>query len=218
MSRTRDIILEERAFFVATLKGLKTSEWQVPTLCDGWDVEDLAAHLIVRERGSLLARAGIVLPFLHHKHDAAIRLMKHRPHAELIVLLAKPPAWVPRLGANVIEFFVHNEDLLRGGLGRRREISSELEAKLSDFVPQLARFAFRRVTGPLEFSLRDESSGHELTRRIGRAADGKYVHLEIAGTSPELILLMMGRGRHARVKVSGDPEAKDLYKLADIGV
>lgn len=218
MSRTRDLVIAEREYFVSTLKSLKSRDWLVPTLCDGWTAEDLAAHLIVRERGNLIARAGIVLPFLHHKHDAAVKMMKHRPHAELIVLLSKPPAWVPRLRANIIEFYVHNEDLLRGGLKRRREVSAELEAALSSFVPMLARFAFRRVTGPLEFVLRDESSGQEITRRKGKTKAGEYVHLEIAGPSTELILLMMGRGRHAKVKVSGSHEARDLYRLADIGV
>lgn len=72
----KDIILAERAFFVKTLKGLKQSEWRADTLCAGWDVEDLAAHLIVRERGNIPARAGIVVPF--YTTSMMLRLRKRK--------------------------------------------------------------------------------------------------------------------------------------------
>lgn len=213
----KDIILAERAFFVETLKGLKKAEWQADTLCAGWNVEDLAAHLIVRERGSMTARAGIVMPFLHHKHDAAIVKMKQIGHKKLIEKLEQPPAWVKRLPFNVIEFYVHNEDLLRGKLGRSRVVSDELEAALSGFVPQLARFAFRRVSGGFRLVIHDESSGETHERSIGKQVAASP-ELEISGRAGELILLFMGHGKHAKVRVAGSDEAKRLYRLADVGV
>ena len=213
----KDIILAERAFFVKTLKGLRQSEWRADTLCAGWDVEDLAAHLIVRERGNIPARAGIVVPFLHHKHDAAITKTKRIGHEKMIAQLEKPPVWVKRLPFNVIEFYVHNEDLLRGKLGRSRVISVELEAALSEFVPQLARFAFRRVSDGFRLVIHDESSGETHEKSVGKCSEVSP-ELEISGRAGELILLFMGRGKHAKVKSSGTDEAKRLYRLADIGI
>ncbi|WP_240930613.1 maleylpyruvate isomerase family mycothiol-dependent enzyme [Isoptericola sp. BMS4] len=35
----------ERAALVADLRGLAPEQWRGPTLCDGWDVEEVVAHL-----------------------------------------------------------------------------------------------------------------------------------------------------------------------------
>jgi uncharacterized protein (TIGR03085 family) len=211
------IILSERQFFVETLKGLKPAEWRTSTLCAGWNVEDLAAHLIVRERGGLVARLGIVLPFLHHKHDASIRKTKQKSHNELIKILAEPPFWVKRFPFNVIEFFVHNEDLLRGELKRKRVLSDELEQALSGYVPQLMRLAFRKVSGGFDLVVHDETVGAVYRRHFGSVAES-MPELELTATAGELVLLFAGRGRHAKVRVSGSAEAKRLYAIADIGL
>ncbi len=213
----KDIILAERTFFVETLKGLTEKDWRVSTLCAGWTVEDLAAHLIVRERGSMLARAGIVLPFLHHKHDSAIIKTKQIGHEQMIAKLEQPPVWAKRLSFNVVEFYVHNEDLLRGKLRRSRVLSDELEMALSEFVPQLMRFAFRRVTGSFGLVVHDESSGETHTRQLGKTTSG-MPELELSGRAGELVLLFMGRGKQAKVQASGTEAAKRLYELADVGI
>lgn len=214
----RTIIEAERQFFVDTLAKLTSKQWQAQTLCDGWDIEDLAAHLLVRERGGLLARSGIVLPFLHHQHDAAIVKMKSIGHAELIRRLSKPPAWVPRLGFNVIEFFVHNEDLLRGDLHRTRKLSPELEAALSGYLPTLARFAFRRVVGPFVLIMHDTAADEVHEQVIGRGQSVDLPELRLEGPPGEFVLLFMGRGRHAKLKLEGDRAAREIYKVADVGV
>lgn len=214
---TQDIILSERQFLVETLKELKSVEWRANTLCVGWTVEDLAAHLIVRERGGLAARVGIVLPFLHHKHDAAILKTKQKSHAELIKILDTPPFWVKKLAFNIIEFFVHNEDLLRGELKRKRVLSDGLEQALSRYVPQLMRLAFRKVSGGFDLIVRDETTGEAYHRHIGRTAE-RVPELELSGSSGELVLLFMGRGKQANVRVAGTAEAKRLYAVADVGL
>ena len=50
----------ERAALVSTFRTLTPDS---PTLCDGWDARDLAAHLVVRER-RLDAAPGILIPAL----------------------------------------------------------------------------------------------------------------------------------------------------------
>lgn len=214
---SKDIIVAERQFLVSTLRGLSDKQWCGATLCAGWTVEDLAAHLIVRERGGLIARAGIVLPFLHHKHDQAIERTKHKNHDELIRILEKPPVWVKYLPFNLIEFYVHNEDLLRGELARPRVISDELEAALSGFIPSLLGLAFRRVRGGFSLVVHDESLDRTHHKIIG-ASQANMPELELSGGSGELVLLFLGRGKQARVRVAGSKEARRLYEVADVGL
>ncbi|QQS27016.1 maleylpyruvate isomerase family mycothiol-dependent enzyme [bacterium] len=213
----RDVILAERQFLVKILQGLTNKQWRGDTLCAGWTVEDLAAHLIVRERGSILARAGIMLPFLHDYHDGAIKNMKQMSHVDMIERLSHPPGWVKRLSYNVVEFYVHNEDILRGDLKQARVPSDELEWALSGFVMQLGRFAFRRVEGGFWLIIHDESSGSVHEWQVGKKSQN-MPELDISAPVGELTLLFMGRGRHARVDVRGSEEAKRLYRLADVGV
>lgn len=214
----REVILAERAFLVDTLRGLQARQWQAETLCAGWTIEDLAAHLLVRERGGILARSGIVLPFLHHRHDAAIVKMKHNSHEELLRRLEKPPAWIPLLSFNVIEFYVHNEDVLRGGLQRTRKLSDELESALSDFVPVLSKLAFRRVVGSFRLVMHDTVADQIHEQVIGRGAATELPELRLEGPPGEFIMLFMGRGRQARLKQEGDRSAREIYKVADIGL
>lgn len=37
---------DERADLLALLGGLSTEQWDAPTLCSGWTVRDVAAHVI----------------------------------------------------------------------------------------------------------------------------------------------------------------------------
>ncbi len=215
----RQAILAERQYCVETLRGLKQSEWLAMTLCDGWTIEDLAAHLIVRERGGLGARAGIVLPFWYSKHEIAIQQMKHIGHKQLIHRLAKPPAWIPLFGPNLVEFYIHNEDVLRGELKRKRQLPELVEQELASFVPLLSRFAWRRVEGAFRLVLHDSFTNEVHEQVIGRAHHGVDVpELRLTGRPGEFLLLFMGRARAARLQVEGDMAARRIYEAADIGV
>src|SRR5687768_16938237 len=91
-----------------------------PTLCEGWETHDLAAHLVVRERRPQ-AVPGLVVPALHPLTAALERRMRRTSYDELLALLRSgPPAWSPlglpgRLydSGNLHEFFVHHEDVRR---------------------------------------------------------------------------------------------------------
>lgn len=218
MNQTAEIILSERQYLIHILKKLTSRQWQYSTLCEGWAIEDLAAHLIVRERGNPLARAGIVLPFLHQFHDSAILKKKAQGHEEMIKQLASPPRWVPRLSFNIIEFFVHNEDVLRGQLNQQRNLDEELEIALAGFIPALSRFAFRRLKVAINITLKDERTLEEYVHHCGPMVGRTALELEILGRSGELVLLLNGRGSSAKVKVSGSPQALEAYRLSDIGM
>jgi len=51
--RVAALTATQRQATVAVLEGLSNTEWQQPTLCEGWTVADLAAHLSMSFRVSL---------------------------------------------------------------------------------------------------------------------------------------------------------------------
>lgn len=139
---------------------LDTAGPDAPTLCAGWDVQDLAAHLVMRDgHVDLLASRRIPKPGAHFRGEAAAETVLN--FDELVERVAAgPPRWSPaRLGVvddamNTLEFFVHAEDVLRAGPeapSERRETSPAVQAKLwsvasTTLFPAAARTEHRRVT------------------------------------------------------------------------
>jgi uncharacterized protein (TIGR03083 family) len=56
-----ELAVEERADLVALLSSLTEQEWQTPSLCEGWRVRDVAAHVISYD---VLSRSATVLRFV----------------------------------------------------------------------------------------------------------------------------------------------------------
>lgn len=107
---------DERAALAHTLAG---SDLHGPTLCEGWDVLDLAAHLVSRERQPV-SSLGLVSPALGFLTDRARRREASRGLAAVVERFRRGP--VPVLGtlpaavedrANLAEFVVHHEDVRR---------------------------------------------------------------------------------------------------------
>ena len=210
------LILGERMYLAKLLRGLTDKQWRAATLCEGWDIEDLVAHIIVRDRGPLLARAGIVMPALHSHHEAAIRAQKQASHQILIDKIEHIPWWGKKLSFNVIEFFVHNEDILRAKLKRRRDVSDELYTGLAALLPGIARLALRKFDAKIRVTLVDAVTGELIVARSGRGADSH--ELTLTAEAPEFVMLFMGRGRVADITVDGDHAALEAYKHAQIGL
>ena len=90
-----------------------------PTLCEGWVTLDLAAHLVVRERQPL--RGGLAILGGDRFAGLESRLLagaKKRGFEALVERMrgGPPLAWrIPglRKAANLIEWFVHHEDVRR---------------------------------------------------------------------------------------------------------
>ena len=100
-----------------------------PTLCEGWRSRDLAAHIVLRERRPD-AVAGAFLPSLAQHTQRVQDTYAEGSWAGLVDLVREgPPGWSPsRVPAvddavNLLEFYVHHEDLLRAvwGPGYGRE-------------------------------------------------------------------------------------------------
>ncbi len=174
------------------------------TLCQGWNADDLAAHLIVRERQPLAA-PGIALggPFARYTARAMDRLIERHDFEELVGLVRSGP---PRLlrpadGAmNLVEFFVHHEDLRRG--------STEVEPRadivaLEDALWSQSRRRLKLLTrrlSDLDLTLSDPLRGD---KHLG----GGDRPVTMVGSIGEITLYLFGRRGAARVDLVGDPAA-----------
>src|SRR5580700_6921132 len=112
---------DERAALCALLddKGPKA-----PTLCEGWATLDLAAHLVLRERrpdAGVGMRGG---PMARYTASVQHRLAERVPYPRLVDMVRSGPPRLSMFGlpgvderANLVEYFVHHEDVRRGEPG-----------------------------------------------------------------------------------------------------
>jgi uncharacterized protein (TIGR03085 family) len=189
-----------------------------PTLCEGWDTRDLAAHLVIRERRPDLS-AGRIVPFLHSHLVQEQRAMALGDFTALVSQVRMgPPAWnpmrLPRLDelTNLIEFYVHFEDVRRAQPEwQPRELPADKRAALWIGMRRSARLMFRRVpTGIVLIA-----PGH------GRyAAKLPDVHgtVILRGRPEELVLYAYGRTSAAQVELEGDADDIAALQQARLGI
>ncbi len=178
-----------------------------PTLCSPWLTRDLAAHLVVRERRPDVS-AGIWLPALAGRAEQVQDRYAAWEWPRLVEQVRSgPPAWSPASLArldevlNTAEFFVHHEDVLRGGPGwTARELPSDLEAALWRIACTIARLRFLRAR--VGIVLVAPPFGR---RQVHAMTDlGTVV---VKGPPGELLLYSFGRRDVAQVDVSGAEQA-----------
>ncbi|RKE18603.1 TIGR03085 family metal-binding protein [Streptomyces sp. TLI_171] len=182
------------------------------TLCAGWAVRDLAAHLVVRE-GRPDAAVGIRVRGLAGYTGRVQGKVAGRPFGELVKSFRSgPPAWSPfnlpgvDEAANLVEFFVHAEDVRRAGEFEPEAVAAELAEALWRRVPMVARFGDAKAPVSLRLVHPD---GREVTvRRKGAAT------VTVTGEPGELVLFLYGRGARAAVVAEGAAEA--VARLAEV--
>lgn len=178
-----------------------------PTLCSPWLTRDLAAHLVVRDRRPDVS-AGIWVPGLAARAE---QVQSGYAAWEWPRLVAKvrsgPPVWSPASLArvdeliNTAEFFVHHEDVLRGGPSwSARGLPTDLERALWSIVSKTAvlKFSRARVGVVLVAPLYGRRQVHAMTD-LGTVV--------VKGTPGELLLYSFGRREVAAVDLSGPEEA-----------
>ena len=178
-----------------------------PTLCEGWDTRDLAAHLVVRERRPD-ATPGVAVPALAGWTERVQSGYAERPYDELVELVRSGPG---RLSAfalpgmdkffNTTEYVVHHEDVRRAQPGwTPRELPRKVQDTLWQVVRSRAVLAFRKTGAGVVLRRSDAP------RSTVVAAKGEPV-ATVTGEPLELLLYVFGRREHAVVEVGGDPEA-----------
>ena len=187
-----------------------------PTLCQGWTTQDLAGHLVVRERRPDAAGGMFIKPLaarlakVHGEYSA-------RPYAELLELIRTGPPPLSLFGipgadeaANTVEYFVHGEDVRRA---QREWVPRVLDAEFADALwgklARTAALAGRR--SPVGLVLR-RPDGQTAVARKGSPV------VTVTGEPGELLMFVMGRQANAQVDLEGDKEAVAKVTTAQLGV
>ena len=178
-----------------------------PTLCSPWRTRDLAAHLVVRERRPDIAWA-IWLPELGNRLERVQKRYAAWEWPRLVhEVRSGPPAWSLTSLApvdeaiNTVEFFVHHEDVLRGGEEwAARTLPADLEVALWRIVSRLGRLHFAR--SKVGVVLVSPAHGRQQVH-----APTDLGAVEVTGTPGELLLYSIGRRNVAQVDVSGPQKA-----------
>ncbi|MFD3508210.1 maleylpyruvate isomerase family mycothiol-dependent enzyme [Nocardia sp. NPDC058666] len=182
-------VAEERATLVALLENLPESAWDTASLCEGWRVRDVVAHLVLATRITI-ASLVVNLVRAHGNtdrliHDTAVRHADRTPTAELLSELrgtvdsrATPIGTTPI--DRLMDLLVHGQDIAVP-LGIDRVMP-----------PEAARMSLERVwTMGSPFHARTRLAGYELTTTDATWTAGAGT--PISGTAAQLLMVVTGR-------------------------
>src|SRR5436190_3612181 len=192
-----------------------------PTLCEGWRTGDLAAHLVLRERRPDAAAGLMGGPLAGHTRRVNEALSRQTPFPRLVELIrtGPPPLSVFRLPGmderlNMVEYFVHHEDVRRGADGwQPREIGAGLADALWQRL-RAARLVFRKAPVGIELVRDDRPAGpgHQQVRITAKA---RTPMVTVTGDPAELTLWALGRTTAARVRLDGsEPDVRKLTQTS----
>jgi len=181
-----------------------------PTLCEGWTTADLAAHIVIRDRRPDASAGIVVKPMAGWGEHVRRQYRDGHPYPELVAMARDVPWWsplqvVPGLdeATNLIEFFVHHEDVRRGRPGwQPRDLEPDLAGELWRRVAGLTRLRLRRF--PARVTI--EAPGHR------PVTVGSGPELTVRGEPGELALFFFGRQRAAKVDIDGPAELADKLR------
>ncbi len=182
------VVHDERRKLVADLAELSEEQWATPSLCAGWDVHDVVAHLVDSAKTTRLgfARRLIAARFdFDLDNERGIeRERRSRPSETLAALGAAaelshtPPA---NLATRLVEAVVHGEDIRRP-LGLR------------------SSYPTTAVVQALEYQLRTRVSmggGKERWQSVRLVADDTGMSWgdgpEVRGSALDILLAVSGR-------------------------
>ncbi|MFC5214646.1 TIGR03085 family metal-binding protein [Streptomyces coerulescens] len=190
---------------------------EAPTLCEGWQTRELAAHVVVRERRPDAA-AGLLIKPLAPRLDKAMEEFAAKPYEELIQLIRTgPPRFSPFQlkqideASNTIEFYVHTEDVRRAQPDwTPRELDPVFQDALWSRLERSARLVGR--TAPTGLVLR-RPDGQTAVAHKGTPV------VTVTGEPSELLMFAYGRQNAAKVELDGDENAiAKLHESKQLGI
>ncbi|HWG60638.1 MAG TPA: TIGR03085 family metal-binding protein [Streptosporangiaceae bacterium] len=193
---------------------------QAPTLCEGWTTLDLAAHLVIRER-RLDAAAGMLGgPFAGHAKRVQDSLTERTPFSDIVQAIRSGPPRLSLFGvpgmderANVVEFFVHHEDVRRATDGwEERKVTPRLAEALWRRL-SMARFILRKAPVGVELA-RDDVQSTPGKQRVRITAKARTPVVTVTGSPAELTLWALGRTSVAQVRLDGVEAALSALRSA----
>jgi uncharacterized protein (TIGR03085 family) len=198
----------------ALVNTFRASDPNAPTLCDGWDVRHLLAHLVQREHSPAASIGDVVVKRPPGQEKYLGRLVDRARSAEGYAALidrfqAGPPRWSPMSWAaenlNLVEYVIHHEDVRRGAPAASppRVLPVGQERAVWKQLPLMARLRFR--TAPVGVVLATPT-GARATVKSGAPA------VTLTGAPVELALYLSGRRTAAHVQVSGPPATVTAFR------
>lgn len=191
-----------------------------PTLCEGWTVRDLMAHLAMRERRP--EAAGIVLAKVAAAAERTRRRYALRPFEDLVDMVRKGPHEfslfrIPAVDAraNLQEYFIHHEDILRAQLSHAdedavRDLDPSEQHALYEILPMVGRMTLR--SSP--FRVAAACPGFAPVQLASPAQpEGELV---IIGHPGEVLLFLSGR--MSFVEFEGEPDVINQFMSAERGI
>lgn len=200
----------------ALAQALRDAGPAAPTLCTGWTSRHLAAHVVLRESRPLVAAGAAIRPLNPHAERAVGRLADRSADPDgydrLVARVeAGPPRWHPFAwagdAANLLELFVHTEDVRRGA-GPVPPLT---------LAPEHTRALWSRLVRAAPLMYRRAGVGIVLVvpggpRRAVRRPRGEAGTVVVRGEVGEVALHTFGRGDAAHVDVLGDPADVELLQ------
>ena len=186
-----------------------------PTLCEGWTVAHMAAHLVVRER-RLDTGPGLVMSGAPARHTARVtnRLAERGDFTSMVDRVRRGPPLLLRFvdGAmNLVEFVVHHEDVRRAGEAWvPRTGLGDLDDLLWERMGKGAKMMCR---GLVDVDLTLARPGGD-TIHVGKA--GRPATL--TGEPVELVNFLFGRRDRVEVEVTGDEGAVHEVRTGRLGI
>lgn len=187
-----DTVTAERRALVERLESLTDDEWETPSLCTGWTVKHVLAHLVTSFEMSVPRMAAYVVRArgIHAAVDRAARDIAddHTP-SELLEILAanaastlRPPSMPP--AAPLTDIVCHSADI-------RWPLGDALDDWGSDPARLLPSLDFLAAKHPSVFVDRGRLVGLRLVATDQDWSCGEG--LRVSGTSLALAMAMIGR-------------------------
>ena len=185
-----------------------------PTLCGDWDVKELVAHLLVRER-SLLGAPGIIVQPLSGLTE---REMARTARSNLRTLVGRLRKGHSLLGlpvidplVNTLEYFVHHEDIRRAQLGwEPRALDENTSAALWRAISMTGRGLVRPAGVPV--TIRDTDTGK--TAVLRRGSDP----VTVSGRVGEIVMFLHGRRHTVGLELTGPAASIQRLQDANLGI
>jgi uncharacterized protein (TIGR03083 family) len=194
-------IHHERGALAATLRTLTPEQWEHDSLCAGWTVKDVAAHIISTPQLGFAGTMGVFLRNLGRGYNSMIfretKRLSERKSTDQILADYETYATSRKKVATtttvepLIDALVHHQDIIRP-LGLRHEMDPTAAAVAADRVRTLA---FLMGTRRLVRSVRMVATDADWDRGKGPVVEGPMQELLMlcSGREPEAAL-MSGEG------------------------
>jgi uncharacterized protein (TIGR03085 family) len=205
---------EERLALCALLD--KTGP-DAPTLCEGWNTGDLAAHLVLRERRPDAAGGILGGPLAGYTARVQNRIKERTSFSDLVRTIRSGPPLLSVMAipgvderANAVEFFVHHEDIRRAGPDwAPRDLSSGESDMLWQRL-RMAKFMLRKAPVGVELARDGTDMGGTDTGEVREGGPAYRITAKnatpavtVIGSPAELTMWVMGRTTATKVRFDG---------------